>query len=1003
MKKFFAFMLSIILFTSISLQAQVQAPQWQQTNGPLGGYIKSIVSANGSLFTAVYGAGVFISTDNGSSWSARNTGLTNLVICTLVTDGTNLFVGTMGGGVFMSSNSGMSWSVVNIGLYDGNITALAVRNNNMFAGTYMGNIYRSTDNGTNWTKIFSIQGSPIINALFIDDIGIVWIAGSLGRVYYLLNNSGTWGINLRIVGSGSASITSFAIADYHVYAGVSGDGVYVYDTGSGTWRPCNTGLSNLHVECLYGDGTNLYAGTFGGGVFVSTNSGTTWSEQNGLGSLDIQCITSNGQYLYAGTNGAGINRWTDADGSWTGVNKGLIGTTVNALMTAPWGRLYAATEGGGTFVTYDSGAVWNHNTQSMDENYAHALAYDGSYYYEGTTTGVFRKSNSSTWYNMGGANYISVLFADGNNLFAGTKSDGVILSTDHGMSWTQANSGLGTYQVLSFARVGSNIFAGEYGGGVYISTNNGTNWTAVNSGLPTSSYVSSLVSTGSNIFVGTLGYGVFLSTDNGTNWTSVNSDLTSMYINSLAVSPNGTSGTKLFAGTNSGVFVSTNNGTSWSSSGLTDRKINTLVVDGTYLYAGTSYNGVWRMSISQSTQNPQNPGWAVFDTSKGMPDPIVHSILVDAQDNGWIGTEGGLGKYDGNTWTNYTPYNSNFPGWTVYTSVVDGQGNKWFGTDSHGLVKFDGSNWTNYQTGNSGLPENTVYALAIDGQGNKWVGTYSGLAKYDGTNWTAYNSSNSTPDMSGMEILSLAVDGQGNKWIGTWAFGLVKFDGTNWTTYDNSNSGIPSNYVYTITPDAQGNLWIGTHLGMAKFDGINWTTYNESNSGIASNKVHAIAIDGNGNKWIGTEGGLVKFDGVNWTIYNKTNSPLSGDLVYAVTIDSHGNKWIGTDKGLAIFSGTSTYVQDNRNTRPSMIQLSQNYPNPFNPTTSIEYQLPKKGFVTIRIYDMLGRAVATLVNQDKQPGKYTVEFTASNFASGMYFYQLKMNDFTLTKKMILLK
>ncbi|MFA6981202.1 MAG: T9SS type A sorting domain-containing protein [Ignavibacteriaceae bacterium] len=83
--------------------------------------------------------------------------------------------------------------------------------------------------------------------------------------------------------------------------------------------------------------------------------------------------------------------------------------------------------------------------------------------------------------------------------------------------------------------------------------------------------------------------------------------------------------------------------------------------------------------------------------------------------------------------------------------------------------------------------------------------------------------------------------------------------------------------------------------------------------------------------------------------------------------------------------------------------LAQNYPNPFNPVTTITYQLPKSGSVTLKIFDILGNEVKTLVNENKEMGRYTVQFDASSLASGMYVYQLRANDYTSTKKMMLLK
>ncbi len=85
------------------------------------------------------------------------------------------------------------------------------------------------------------------------------------------------------------------------------------------------------------------------------------------------------------------------------------------------------------------------------------------------------------------------------------------------------------------------------------------------------------------------------------------------------------------------------------------------------------------------------------------------------------------------------------------------------------------------------------------------------------------------------------------------------------------------------------------------------------------------------------------------------------------------------------------------------MSLSQNYPNPFNPTTRIVYQIPEKGNVTLKVFDMLGKEIATLVEEYRDEGRYEVEFNASEFSSGAYFYRIQAGDFVETKKMILMK
>jgi len=92
---------------------------------------------------------------------------------------------------------------------------------------------------------------------------------------------------------------------------------------------------------------------------------------------------------------------------------------------------------------------------------------------------------------------------------------------------------------------------------------------------------------------------------------------------------------------------------------------------------------------------------------------------------------------------------------------------------------------------------------------------------------------------------------------------------------------------------------------------------------------------------------------------------------------------------------------------PVKYELHQNYPNPFNPTTIIKYNIVNSGNVSLKVYDVLGNEVATLVNEEKQPGSYEVEFQSAvgspQLASGIYFYQLRAGEFVQTKKMVLLR
>jgi hypothetical protein len=135
------------------------------------------------------------------------------------------------------------------------------------------------------------------------------------------------------------------------------------------------------------------------------------------------------------------------------------------------------------------------------------------------------------------------------------------------------------------------------------------------------------------------------------------------------------------------------------------------------------------------------------------------------------------------------------------------------------------------------------------------------------------------------------------------------------------------------------------------------------------------------------------------------NEGLSNLNIHKITIDESDNVYIGTDDGLwrRPLSEIVVSVERISNTLPSSFGLSQNYPNPFNPSTTIQYSIKERTPVELVLYDILGRVVEVLVNEEQAAGYYKVNFNAGKLASGIYIYRLKAGSFIETKKMLLIK
>ncbi|NOX36319.1 MAG: T9SS type A sorting domain-containing protein [Calditrichaeota bacterium] len=426
------------------------------------------------------------------------------------------------------------------------------------------------------------------------------------------------------------------------------------------------------------------------------------------------------------------------------------------------------------------------------------------------------------------------------------------------------------------------------------------------------------------------------------------------------------------------------------------------------------YNFGTQSAIYEYTAIGQVPRWIVYNTQNSqLSDNRINKIIIDKTGKKWLATwGGGLVNFDGFNWFVYN-YNTSYYANLIADLDIDNSGTIWVAARKYGLTRIQGNQWYTYGTSNSDLASRYVTCVAAGDAGLVWVGYESaGLSSFDGQNWIHYTTGNS--DLPADRVYDLAVEPETQiVWVGT-AGGLAAFNGATWQVYTTANSPLPDNAINVIAIDDSNHKWIGTPSGLARFDGTSWTVFTTDNSGLSSNFIEDIAFDDSGNVWIATTtwdqnglGGLVKFDGSNWTVYRKENSGLPENDVLSVTIDKEGNRWIGTaNEGLVLFRKGDAITGVPYAAEPAVPQnfvLYPNFPNPFNPTTTLAFDLPRKAPVTLTVFDILGRKVATVVDRVLKPGHYEIPFDASHLASGVYVFQLKAGPYRAARKMMVLK
>jgi photosystem II stability/assembly factor-like uncharacterized protein len=767
----------------------------------------------------------------------------------------------------------------------------------------------------------------------------------------------------------------------------------VYQSSSVSFNCVNTNSKNI-----------LFAGS-SAGIIKSPDNGISWSSFFIPQQEILTLVVNQAGEIYAGTNGNGIFKSADNGDTWKSI--GLAGIEVPSIAVQPNGNILAGTKYGGIFKSTNDGQNW---------------------------TGL-----------TGPATYITTILADtGGIIYAGSVS-GIYKSTNNGSSWTDINSGIYDGYISSIiADTNGTLYLATRTEGIYKSTNQGTNWYAIRSGLASHNTSSIVINSLGHLYTSTRDSGVYRSMDNGDSWKEINTGLTGKIIRALAININGyvfainsqgmiyrsekstTGGIKvsepaLSQPPDKSLGISNNLSLQWKpsygavfytcqlskdslfgSAGLTQKD----VTDTTFFISGLEYSTTyyWRVSASSYDNQSKWSNTFSFTTESAPPKfwqfisgPLKsNAIFINKKNQIFVGTKvDGIYRSadNGRSWSNVYPYSC-----VTYCFAMDSNNVLYAGIGPGGMVysNDNGVTWNPTDFAQEDIhsilvtPKKTILIGSV---GKFFRSTNGGASWVSGmiTPWTVsslvYNPVNTYVFAS-------------TRWDGVF---ISKDDGITW-----ERVGLKDHAIRNMVINSKGTLFAASEdsgVYCSTNNGNNWSrVFNYTST--STKYLTSITVSTNDNLYFSTSmEGVYRStnNGLTWT---QVNLGLAEDsYLYAVSIDPDGYLYTGAYQyGIyKSIKATTVSVKNLTTIKPDKFLLEQNFPNPFNSTTTIRYSLPADNHVEIKIYDMLGKEVTTLVNDRQIAGKYEIKFEADNLTSGVYFYSIRAGNLYDSKKLMLLK
>ena len=737
-----------------------------------------------------------------------------------------------------------------------------------------------------------------------------------------------------------------------------------------------------------------------GTIYMTTNGGTTWGATYTGESGDLIDIGFSNDKIGIAITDESVLKTTDGGLTWNKINQAGSGTDFQRCAVADSLHFFVAVRIFGTqtqnfvLITNDGGNTW------QQSSILYGMPYE--LYFINNNLGLYIIGNKLYRTTNGGMNwtftkqfpalsFYSISFCDSlngimMNLYAYKTNDG-------GLTWDQVSSPDGMFDVLYYSP--ELIIAVGAHKSVYKSTDLGSTWTQLLRLSSGSSDIFNSISVINDVYYITGPGTIYKSLDSGANWFSIQQGTTE-YLYSIDM-PNRNFG--ITVGGNGTILTTHNSGATWESkiSG-TDEYLYSVACIDTLNALAVGYNG----TIIKTT----NGGESWEPKVSGVNAGISRIEMLNQSTGLAVGSGGILLKTTdgGDTWQHQVLNDMR-----LSTSRYIDSSNIFIGgniSGSYGYIlrsQDAGINWdTVYQ-----MLYNSPLTICRLGTQSLIATCYYGLILKStdmGSTWSTLNSPRQyhcyASFIDSLNGLLCFMDGYiyrttngGNSWNSEWPYYSELRDIQMLNINDAVAVGFSGAIISTIT-DHIMPVELISFSGYSEYGKVylNWQTASELNNLMFEIERREIT-DKNEGDWI--------------KIGYRTGSGTTSEITnYSFVDDMRNiNSFTAQYRLKQIdFNGDFSYsdIIDVKTSKANY-QLLQNFPNPFNPITKIRYSVPSLTRVQLKVFDILGAEIATLVNEDKPAGNYELNWNPGILPTGVYFYQLKAGDFVQTRKMILLK